>query len=101
LYGTGQGYTPNAPPDGSAATGATPSAATPMVQLGPSGTGMLLDPSNVTYSGLAPELVGVWQINIQIPMDAPVGSVPITVFQNSVPSNDQAGTVGQATIAIK
>ena len=101
LYGTGQGFTPNAPPDGTAPTGPVNSAAVPMVQLGPQGSGKLLDAANITYSGLAPFLVGVWQINIMVPADAPTGSVPITVFQNSVPSNDQVASVGTATISIK
>lgn len=101
LYGTGQGFTPNAPPDGTAPTGPVNSASSPMVQLGPQGSGKLLDAANITYSGLAPFLVGVWQINIMIPADAPTGSVPITVFQNSVPSNDQVSAVGTATVSIK
>jgi uncharacterized protein (TIGR03437 family) len=73
----------------------------PQVVLGPTGSGTLLDASNVQYSGLAPGLVGIWQINILVPMNAPTGSVPITIFQNSIPSNDRVSTVGTATVSIK
>jgi len=101
LYATGQGPVTNGPPDGSAATGPTPTTSVPQVLLGNSTTGVLLDSSNIQYSGLAPALVGIWQLNILIPSTAPTGSVPITVFQNSVPSNDQTSVVGATTIAIK
>jgi hypothetical protein len=33
----------------------------------------------VLFSGLAPGLSGVWQINVLIPSDAPVGSMPVTI----------------------
>jgi uncharacterized protein (TIGR03437 family) len=101
LYATGQGAVPNGPADGSAATGPTPTASVPQVLLGSSSTGVLLDSANIQYSGLAPSLVGIWQLNILIPSNAPTGSVPITLFQNSVPSNDRASVVGTTTIGIK
>jgi len=102
LYGTGEGTVPNAPPDGQAAPGPVPTASQPQVLLGAvSNTNMFVDPADITYSGLAPGLVGVWQINLMIPANAPTGSVPITVFQNSVPSNDRAASAGATTISIK
>jgi uncharacterized protein (TIGR03437 family) len=102
LYGTGEGSVPNAPPDGQAATGAISTASQPQVLLGPAGTGAtLLSPSDVTYSGLAPGLVGVWQINLMIPATAPTGSVPITIFQNSVSSVDSSLGIQPTTISIK
>jgi uncharacterized protein (TIGR03437 family) len=101
LYATGQGAVVNGPPDGQAATGPTPTASMPQVLLGSSTTGVLLDASNIQYSGLAPSLVGIWQLNLLIPSTAPTGTVPITIFQNSVPSNDRATVVGATTIAIK
>ena len=34
--------------------------------------------AQVQFSGLAPNLVGVWQINIVIPADTPVGTnIPV------------------------
>ena len=57
---------------------------------------------NILYSGLAPGLVGVWQINLRIPADAVVGSsVPIKVFEGSIPNTDPAASLGNTTIAIK
>ncbi len=102
LYGTGEGFVPNAPPDGQAAQGAVVSASKPQILLGPAGSNAtLLDPSAVQYSGLAPGFVGLWQINVLIPATAPTGSVAITLYQNSVPSNDAASTSGITTISIK
>jgi uncharacterized protein (TIGR03437 family) len=45
--------------------------------------------------------VGLWQINVLIPTTAPTGSVAVTLYQNSVPSNDTASTNGVTTISIK
>ena len=36
-------------------------------------------PAKVLFSGLAPGLKGVWQINILIPEGAPTGSVPVSI----------------------
>ncbi|MSO19005.1 MAG: hypothetical protein EXQ56_00845 [Acidobacteria bacterium] len=45
-------------------------------------------PAQVLYSGLAPEWVGVYQINVAVPMDAPGGdSVPLMLRMGSVESN--------------
>jgi uncharacterized protein (TIGR03437 family) len=99
LYGTGQGFVANAPPDGQAATGPVPTAATPQILLGST----YVPSANIQYSGLAPTLVGVWQINFQVPATAQAGSsVPIIVLMNSIPSDNPA-VPGQiaATIALK
>ena len=63
LFGTGQGFIAGAPADGYPAT-AVQTAAPPIVFVG----GFPVDPSAVLYSGLAPGLVGVWQINVVIPV---------------------------------
>jgi uncharacterized protein (TIGR03437 family) len=87
LYGTGQGVVPGAPPDGQPGTGPLPTPTNPQILLGTS----FVPAANIQYSGLAPALVGVWQINLQIPTSAPTGSgTPITVFMNSIPSNNPA-----------
>ena len=89
----------NAPPDGQAATGPVPTAVTPQILLG----NAYVPSANIQYSGLAPTLVGLWQINFQVPTTAPAGgSVPIIVLMNSIPSNNP-GVPGQvaATIALK
>jgi uncharacterized protein (TIGR03437 family) len=36
-------------------------------------------PAQVLYSGLAPGLQGVWQINVLIPDNAPAGRVPVNI----------------------
>src|SRR5205807_5479476 len=99
LYGTGAGPVPNAPADGSAPTGATPAASLPQVLLGNAKT--FLPDANIQYSGLNPTLVGVWQLNILIPQDAPSGSVVIKVFMNSIASIDPSNTGATTTIAIR
>ena len=102
LYGTGLGAVSSPPPDGQAVTSATPGLAAPQILLGASATAFV-DPSAIIYSGLAPTLVGVWQINLTIPSSAPTGgSVPIRVFLNSIPSVDpnESGST-TTTIAIK
>lgn len=35
--------------------------------------------ARVLFSGLAPEMVGVWQVNVQIPDEAPAGRVPLSI----------------------
>jgi uncharacterized protein (TIGR03437 family) len=99
LYGTGQGFVANAPADGTAGTGPIPTAVNPQILLG----GAFLPATDIQYSGLAPDLVGVWQINFQIPMaTTPGNTVPIIVVMNSIPS-DNPSVPGQiaATIAVK
>ena len=96
IFGTGQGFVPNAPPDGSAATGVTPTGVRPVVLLNGisvddpyfaehNGDGSLVD--HIYYSGLAPGMVGVWQIDVKIPLLAsPGGQVPLVVFGSSYSS---------------
>ncbi len=99
LYGTGQGFVANAPADGTAGTGPIPTAVNPQILLG----GAFLPATDIQYSGLAPDLVGVWQINFQIPMaTVPGNAVPVIVLMNSIPS-DNPSVPGQiaATIAVK
>ncbi len=83
LFGTGQGPVPNQPPDGMPATDATPTSETPRVVIG----GIDLQPSDIQYSGLAPGLVGVWQINVRVPQEVTAGNqIPVVVYLRSVPS---------------
>ncbi len=100
LYGTGLGPVANPPADGQGPTGVTPAPNKPLVVIGASGTA--LPEENITYSGLAPGLVGVWQLNLLIPANAQTGpSVSVRIFQNSIPSVDSTSTSGPTTIAIK
>jgi uncharacterized protein (TIGR03437 family) len=109
IYGTGQGLVSNAPADGAPAPGAEPLArtvATPRIimgtcytddcgasQPGDVGTSTSLTGSWVSYSGLAPNFVGLWQVNAQIPMAVPAststgGQTNLTVVINGFGSYD-------------
>jgi uncharacterized protein (TIGR03437 family) len=98
IFGTGQGIVSNAPPDGTPPSGPVSTNLRPRVLIG---TDFVPD-ENILYSGLAPSLVGVWQINVRIPQNtAPSGQVDIVVQQGSVNSN--FGTGGKrlrTTIAV-
>jgi uncharacterized protein (TIGR03437 family) len=101
LFGTGQGFVPNAPADGSLVEGQLPTEDKPRVLIGT----RFVDDAMILYSGLAPGLVGVWQINVRIPNDdtiAPSPQVDVVVQFKSVPSNQ--GFQGKrlvTTIAIR
>jgi uncharacterized protein (TIGR03437 family) len=100
LYGTGLGPVPNAPPDGQAPSGPVPASDLPQIVIGSSTT--FVPAANILYSGLAPGLVGVWQINLAIPPDAIVGSsVTIKVFEGSIQNTDPANSLGNTAISIK
>jgi uncharacterized protein (TIGR03437 family) len=89
IFGTGVGFIPSAPQDGYPPSGQAPSSQTPVVIVGP----VILSSSQILYSGLAPSLVGVWQINITIPPEVvPSTSTPtyVEVLVNSVPSGGPA-----------
>ncbi len=86
LTGQGAGLTPSAPPDGQADCSSPPSTASkPEVIIGTT-------VASVSYSGLAPCFVGLWQINAVIPANPgqpptgfPPGVFPVLVdFQGLV-----------------
>ena len=74
IFGTGLGAVMNAPPTGSAASDSPLSVTvrTPVVTIG----GVS---ARVTFSGLAPGFVGLSQINVQVPDNAPAGAFMVTV----------------------
>ncbi len=87
MFGTGQGFVPGAPPDGTPPSGPVPTPTKPTVIMYTS----QVPPANIQYSGLAPGLVGIWQINIAIPLSAiPAGqnsgSVDVVLTQDNIPS---------------
>lgn len=96
LFATGAGFIPGAPPDGDTPGGRqilTPEK--PRVFIG---TDFVPD-DHVLYSGLAPGLIGVWQINVKIPdRVAPGNAVLLYVQYRDIPSMTPQR---RATIAVK
>jgi uncharacterized protein (TIGR03437 family) len=81
LFATGMGHVPGAPNDGSPVNGAL---STPDEPLVITGTGQQLP---VTYSGFAPGLVGLWQINVNIVDKVPTGNAVRIIMQHGPPAN--------------
>jgi uncharacterized protein (TIGR03437 family) len=83
IYCSGLGDVTSRPASGAAASGNPLSVtlAMPTVTIGGKAAA-------VSFSGLAPGFVGLYQINAQVPADAPVGErVPLTVTQAGVLGN--------------
>ena len=82
LYCIGLGPVTNLPPSGTAATRDPLS----LVFGGPVQVligGIIVE---ATFAGLAPDFVGLYQVNFQIPSDAPIGPrVPITITISNLP----------------
>jgi large repetitive protein len=84
IYCTGLGAVNNTPADGAPAPSSPPLATTlanPTVTIG----GV---PAVVSYSGLAPGLVGLYQVNVQVPDSSPTGNaVNLAISVGSLTSN--------------
>jgi len=96
LFATGAGNIPGAPPDGELAQGAIETPTRPRVFIN------AREPE-ILYSGLAPGLLGVWQINVRVPdITAPSNQVLVVMTQNSIPSNNPANPNQiRTTIAVR
>ena len=98
IFGTGQGLVPNPPAEGTPPSSAVNSPIAPRVLIGgqfpeqyQTQPGDPSDKSFVKYFGLAPGLVGLWQLNLQIPMGvAPSNNVSLFVNINDVYDTDAA-----------
>lgn len=97
VFGTGQGQVSPPVTDGTPAPSGSLSS-TVAVPTSDGRTCLTSQPSvcmaigttfgDIQFSGLAPGYVGLWQINVKIPVDAPTGgAVPIRVVINGTPSN--------------
>jgi uncharacterized protein (TIGR03437 family) len=97
IFGTGQGAVTGGPADGMLNTGLAPTVVMPQVQI----STVSVPTTNILYSGLAPGLIGVWQINVLVPTTVTAGqSVPVVVSLSSVPSNDPSSNL-KTTIALQ
>ena len=92
LYGTGQGFIAGAPPDGNVSGAPLATAQPPTVFIG----AHLQSGDAIKYAGLAPTLVGVWQLNVVIPGDTitlPTNPTVVLAFQGTVPSGNATRVV--------
>ncbi len=99
LYATGQGYLPDAPPDG------VPAPSDRLIST-PSLPRVIINTTDaeVQFSGLAPGFVGVWQINVKVPESVPPGtSIVVGILHQGIPSTTGrgGGTPIQTTIAVR
>jgi uncharacterized protein (TIGR03437 family) len=90
LYGTGV-RTPASPADGEAVPESGQplfyTSTTPTVWIGPAR-------AQVLFSGLAPGLVGVWQVNVIVPAAAPaLSGAPVRVWYDGIETNTVAVAV--------
>jgi len=91
IFGSGLGAVQPSVPSGQPAPGGEPLARTvsePVVNI----AGI---PASVVYSGLAPGFVGLYQVNVQVPMGAPSGTQPVQIIMSGVPSNTVSVAVSQ------
>jgi uncharacterized protein (TIGR03437 family) len=88
IFLSGMGTVSNPPADGSPSTGDSLTTLTPTVTIG--GT-----PATVSYSGLAPGNVGLYQVNVQIQQGTPTGDAVQVVV------NLGNGISNTVTVAIK
>ncbi|HYL38316.1 MAG TPA: hypothetical protein VEV17_20530 [Bryobacteraceae bacterium] len=82
LYGTGPGAIDGMPPDGDAAPAAIATPQTPKVFINSD----FVPDSDVQFSGLAPGMVGVWQITVKIPANVPPADVIVYVTYDGINS---------------
>jgi uncharacterized protein (TIGR03437 family) len=87
IYCTGLGAVSSEPEDGAAGNG-QPTLATPTVTIG--GTKAI-----VSFSGLAPGFVGLYQINAQVPPTLIAGNQPVVITMSETSSNSVLLPVAQ------
>lgn len=99
LYGTGIGPVANQPDDGTPSQGENPSKSEVRVAVNTA----FVDAANIAYSGLAPTLIGVWQLTFKIPDSVPPNPlVQVAAIVSSIPTNtDSFGNRIVTTIAVK
>jgi uncharacterized protein (TIGR03437 family) len=79
IYMTGQGYISGMPADGNVSNAPLSTPYTPLVFI--VGSPDPLPAADILYSGLAPTLVGVWQLNVIVPTDVvSIPTIPVQVL---------------------
>jgi len=90
IFATGLGPVTNQPPTGGPAPASPLAQTTAAVKVAIGGV-----PATVTFAGLAPGWVGLYQVNVQVPANAPVGdAVPVALGVGGVAAN-------QVTMAVE
>lgn len=89
VYLTGLGPVSSRPQTGMPSTGPAPVGACPIPAyvIG----GVTRQDANILYAGLTPGYVGLYQVNLRIPMDAPSGSVDFQIVWNTLCSMVPSG----------
>jgi uncharacterized protein (TIGR03437 family) len=80
IYCTGLGTVSPTPSDGASAAGSATTTLTPTVTIGGA-------TAAIAYSGLAPGFVGLYQINVQVPMGLSSGNQPVVITIGGVQSS--------------
>ena len=83
IYCTGLGPVQNTPADG------TPSPGAPNLATTQGAASVLIGGISVTptFAGLAPNYVGLYQVNAQVPLNLTLGNISLSVIANGVTSN--------------
>jgi uncharacterized protein (TIGR03437 family) len=95
LYGTGQGLVSGMPPDGHPTPSADLLPANPDLKVFINSD--FVPQSDIEFTGLAPGLVGVWQINVKVPANVPPGDVPVFVDLEGINSVLEANGIRRST----
>ena len=103
LYGTGVEKLDTSVPDGLPATAVIRTSITPSVYFWTTTdpTKPLITAATVEYSGTAPGLIGVWQINVRVPSLAASGEVRIVVAYKDNLTDSDLGTTKITTVYVK
>jgi uncharacterized protein (TIGR03437 family) len=100
LFGTGQGVVSGMPPDGHPTPTKGLLSASSAVKVFINSD--FVPQGDIEFSGLAPGLVGVWQINVKVPANVPPGDVPVFVDLEGINSVlDPNGVRRTTTIRVK
>jgi uncharacterized protein (TIGR03437 family) len=90
LLGAGLGATDTPVPDGALSPASPPANAIDVPTLTING-----EQSAISFAGLQPGAVGIYQVNFTVPTDAPGGDLTLVLSQNGVPSNSAVLPVKQ------